>query len=61
MDVEDLLCATGAAKYLGLKHRQYFYDVKKKFRLEPAAKVGSMPLYMLSQLKKIKKELDGIK
>lgn len=43
-----------SAEYLGYS-REWFYTIKKKYKLEPAAKIGNMALYLRSDLKKLKK------
>lgn len=43
-----------SAKFLGCS-REWFYTLREKYNLEPAAKLGNMALYFINDLKKVKK------
>lgn len=50
--------ATDAAKYLGIS-RQFFYILKRKYQLEPAARDQATPLFAALDLMRIKALRDG--
>lgn len=54
MDVKNLLNATQAAKFLGLKHRTEFFPLKDKYGFKPVCQIGNVWLYSVADLKRIK-------
>lgn len=55
MDVENLLNATQAAEFLGLKHRTEFFPMKKKYGFKPKCQIGNVWLYSKADMERIKK------
>jgi hypothetical protein len=53
------LNAKESANFIGCS-REWFYTLKEKYKLEPAARVANMWLYSRQDLKRIKKEMANV-
>lgn len=54
MDLKNLLNATQAAEFMGLKHRTEFFPLKEKYGFKPVCQIGNVWLYSISDLKRVK-------